>query len=58
MFVPVGLPDVQRLLVYIVVSLRLLVQEIEEVFDGRRDDGTRTQHAAEEIVHKLLQSAL
>lgn len=36
--VPVSLPDVQRLLVHVVVSQRLLVQEVEEVLDGRRDD--------------------
>lgn len=56
--VPVSLPDVQRLLVHVVVSQRLLVQEVKEVFDGRGDDGARAQNAAEEIVHKLLQSAL
>lgn len=55
---PVSLPDVQRLLVHVVVSQRLFVQEVKEVFDGRRDDGARTQHAAEEVVHELLQSAL
>ena len=55
---PVSLPDVQRLLVHVVVSQRLFVQEVKEVFDGRRNDGARTQHAAEEIVHKLLQGAL
>lgn len=36
---PVSLPDVQRLLVHVVVSQRLFVQEVKEVFDGRRDDG-------------------
>lgn len=55
---PVGFPDVQRLLVHVVVSQRLLVQEVEEVLDGWRDDGAGAQHAAEEVVHKLLQGAL
>lgn len=55
---PVCLPDVQRLLVHVVVLQRLLVQEVKEVFDGRRNDGVRTQHAAEEIVYELLQRAL
>lgn len=55
---PVCLPDVQRLLVHVVVLQRLLVQEVKEVFDGRRNDGVRAQHAAEEIVYELLQRAL
>lgn len=55
---PVGLPDVQRLLVHVVVSLRLFVQKVKEVFDGRRDGRAGAQNAAEEIVHKLLQGAL
>lgn len=48
----------QRLLVHVVVLQRLLVQEVKEVFDGRRNDGVGTQHAAEEIVYELLQRAL
>ena len=48
----------QRLLVHVVVLLRLLVQEVKEVFDCRRNDGVGTQHAAEEVVHELLQRAL
>lgn len=36
----------------------LLIQEVEEVLDGRRDCGPRTQDTAEEIVDELLQSAL
>lgn len=55
---PVCLPNVQRLLVHVVVLQRLLVQEVKEVFDGRGNDGVRTQHAAEEIVYELLQRAL
>lgn len=57
-YAPVGLPDVQRFLVHVVVSLCLFIQEVEEVFDCRRDDGAGAEHAAKEIIHKLLQSAL
>lgn len=55
---PVGLPYVDGFLVYVVMFVCLLVQEVEEVLDSWRDRGPRTQHAAEEIIDELLQRAL
>ena len=55
---PVGLPDVDRLLVHIVVFQRLLVQEVKEVLDGGRHHCPGAQNTPEEVVHKLLESSL
>lgn len=55
---PVGFPDVQRLLVHVVVPQRLLIQEVKEILDSRRNDGAGGQDAAEEVIHKLLQGSL
>lgn len=48
----------QRLLVHVVVSQRLLIQEVKEILDSRRNDGAGGQDAAEEVIHKLLQGPL
>ena len=56
--VPVGLPDMDGLLLNVVVFQSLLIQEVKEVFNCRRNHRSRTQHTAEEIIHKLLQSTL
>lgn len=55
---PVGLPDVDGVFVLDVMFLRLLIQEVEEVLDGRRHRVPGCQHTLEEVVHKLLQRAL
>lgn len=55
---PVSLPYVDGFLIYVVMLVCLLVQEVEEVLDSWRNRGPRTQDAAEEIVDKLLQRAL
>ncbi len=55
---PVGLPDVNGFLVYVLVFEGLLIQEVEKVFNCRRDGGTRTEHTAKEIIHELLQRSL
>lgn len=55
---PVGLPDMDGLIVHVVVLERLLVQEVKKVFDRRRHHRPGAQHTAEEIVHKLLQRSL
>ena len=58
MCVTVCLPDVDGLLVHVVMFERLLVQEVKEVLDGGRHHRPGTQHAAEEVIHKLLQCSL
>lgn len=46
------------LLIHIVVFQRLFVQEIEEIFDSWWHHCPRAQHAAEEVIDKLLQCSL
>lgn len=46
------------LLVHIVVFQCLLIQEVKEIFDSRWNNCPRAQHAAEEVIHKLLQRSL
>lgn len=55
---PIRLPDMDSLLIHIVVFQRLLIQEVEEIFDSWWDHCPRAQHAAEEVIHKLLQCSL
>lgn len=55
---PIGLPDMDGILVPDVMLLCLLVQEIKEVLDCGWHRVPRCQHALEEVVHKLLQCAL
>lgn len=56
--VPVGLPNVYRLWVGDAVLSRLVVQQVEEVFDSQRDRTTGAEDHREQVVHKLLQRAL
>lgn len=46
------------LLIHIVVFQRLLIQEVKEIFDCRWHHCPGAQHAAEEVIHKLLQRSL
>lgn len=55
---PIRLPDMDSLLIHIVVFQRLLIQEVKEIFDSWWDHCPRAQHAAEEVIHKLLQCSL
>jgi len=55
---PVSLPDMDSLLVHIVVFQRLLIQEVKEIFDSRWHHCPRAQHTAEEVIYKLLQCSL
>lgn len=55
---PVSLPDMDGLLIHIVVFQRLLIQEVKEIFDSRWHHCHGAQHAAEEVIHKLLQCSL
>ena len=57
-FLPISLPDMDGLLIHIVVFQRLLIQEVKEIFDSRWHHCPRAQHAAEEVIHKLLQCSL
>ena len=57
-FLPISLPDMDGLLIHIVVFQRLLIQEVKEIFDSRWHYCPRAQHAAEEVIHKLLQCSL
>ena len=58
MYVPVSLPDVDGLRVGDSVVLCLVVQQVKEVLDGQRNGTTGGQDHREQVVHKLLQSAL
>lgn len=55
---PISLPDMNGLLIHVVVFQCLLIQEVKEIFDSWRHQRTRAQHAAEEVIHKLLQRSL
>lgn len=46
------------LLVHIVVFQCLLIQKVKEILDSWWHDRPRAQHAAEEVIHKLLQCSL
>lgn len=46
------------LLIHVVVLQRLLIQEVKEIFDSWWHHCPRAQHAAEEVIHKLLQCSL
>lgn len=46
------------LLIHIVVFQSLFVQEVKEIFDSRWHHCPGAQHAAEEVIHKLLQCSL
>lgn len=55
---PISLPDMDGLFIHIVVFQCLLIQEVKEIFDSRWHHCPRAQHAAEEVIHKLLQRSL
>lgn len=55
---PISLPDMDGLLIHIVVFQSLFVQEVKEIFDSRWHHCPGAQHAAEEVIHKLLQCSL
>lgn len=42
------------LLINIVVFQGLFIQEVKKIFDSWWDHSPRAQHAAEEVIHKLL----
>lgn len=46
------------LFIHVVVFQCLFIQEVKEIFDGRWHHCPGAQHAAEEVVHKLLQCSL
>ncbi len=46
------------LLIHVVVLLRLLIQKVKEIFDSWWHHSPGAQHAAEEVIHKLLQRSL
>lgn len=55
---PISLPDMDGLFIHIGVFQRLLIQEVKEIFDCRWHHCPGAQHAAEEVIHKLLQCSL
>lgn len=55
---PVGLPDVDGVLVRDAVLLRLLIQQVKEVLDSERHGAAGAEDHLEQVVHKLLQGAL
>lgn len=55
---PISLPDMDGLLINIVMFQRLLIQEVKEIFDSWWHHCPRAQHTAEEVIHKLLQRSL
>ena len=55
---PVGLPDVDGVLVRDAVLLGLLVQQVEEVFYGEWHRAAGTENHLEQVIHELLQGPL
>lgn len=55
---PVGLPDVDSVLVGDAMLLGLLVQQVKEVLNGQGHGAAGAEDHLEQVVHKLLQSAL
>lgn len=45
-------------LIHVVVFQRLFIQEVKEIFDSWWHHSPGAQHAAEEVIHKLLQCSL
>lgn len=55
---PVCLPDMDGLRVCDPIVYGLLIQQVKEVFDCQRDRAVGTENHLEQVIHKLLQSAL
>lgn len=55
---PVGLPDVDGVLVGDAMLLGLLVQQVKEVLNSERHRAAGAENHLEQVVHKLLQGAL
>lgn len=56
--IPVCLPDMDGLRVCDPIVHRLLIQQVKEVLDCQRDRAVGTEDHLEQVIHKLLQSAL
>lgn len=55
---PVGLPDVDSVLVGDAMLLGLLIQQVKEVLNGKWHGAAGAEDHLEQVVHKLLQGAL
>lgn len=56
--IPVCLPDMDGLRVCDPIVYCLLIQQVKEVFDCQWDRAVGTEDHLEQVIHKLLQSAL
>lgn len=56
--IPVGLPDVDGVLIGDAVLLGLLIQQVKEVLHSQRHRAAGAENHLEQVVHKLLQCAL
>lgn len=56
--IPVCLPDMDGLRVCDPIVHGLLIQQVKEIFDCQRDRAVGTEDHLEQVIHKLLQSAL
>lgn len=51
---PIGLPDMDGVLVGDAVLLGLLVQQVEEVLDSKGHGAAGAENHLEQVIHKLL----
>lgn len=56
--VPVGLPDVDGVLIRDAMLLCLFIQQVEEVLHSQRHGAAGAEDHLEQVIHKLLQCAL
>ena len=55
---PVGLPDVDGILVRDAMLLSLFIQQVKEVLDSQRHRAAGAEDHLEQVIHKLLQCTL
>lgn len=56
--IPVGLPDVNGILIGYTMLLSLLIQQVKEVLHSQRHRAAGAENHLEQVIHKLLQCAL
>lgn len=57
LLLPICLPDVDGLIIHTVLQ-GLFIQEVKEVFDSWRHDGSGAEDATKEVIDELLQRSL
>lgn len=56
--IPVGLPDVDSILIRDAMLLSLFIQQVKEVLHSQRHRAAGAENHLEQVIHKLLQCAL